>query len=541
MKTKFSVYDPLVQQALQSQGSQFVVPPMAGLPPPEAGFGVDTSQPLTPDLQAMGAAQAQQIEQERAQADQMAAMSAYEHAPQQAPASNLSLDWQPPLARIPPPDVGSQSAPQEPQEPAPQQPRPQPVVARQSAQPKSGNKARMDSSLAGIGDAIEQRQQTAEELGQARAETGRSTADLLSESTVDDAMAQQELADAQDAHIAATNKVQQEQRELTSFISNYEPKDRRTTTSRVMGAIAVGLAGMQDQNNLVAGLKQGINVQTNNAAMVNNMINTSIDRDIDLQRQMLDNKRTALAAKNSELGQMRERYGDGVESVKLARAMKIDQYQKELDSIVARGASQEAVLTAQEAKAQLEQQKQQLFFEVYGTRYQQEVRARQGMGAMGQLKIQEQQLKNARLAQELEAGPDGEKLSADERKVQRSLGAVKPAQERLLGYLNKNDLPYVGVRSGTQRIPDALVPDENLKYRNDILAVAGQALRDDSGAVLGPAELNDKLERMGVFSGSEELRKQGLKDLMYEYDSRLNRGKPSPEAELRNLTRPLSR
>ena len=417
MKSTFSVYDPSVQQALLNQKSSYVVPPMAGLPPPEQGFGVDTSQPLTPDLQAMGAAQAQQIEQERAQADQMAAMIAYEHAPQPQPTGGLSLDWQPPLARVTTPDAVQQDAPQEPvqqEEPAPVQAMPQPSV-RQPAQPRSGNRERMDEAFTGMGDAITQRQQTAEELGQARAETGRATADLLQASTVDDAAAQKRLADAQDAHIAASDKVQQEQRELTQFIGNYEPKDRRTTTSRVMGAIAVGLAGMQDQNNLVAGLKQGMNVQTNNAAMVNNMINTSIDRDIDLQRQMLDNKRTALAAKSSELGQMRERYGDGVESIKLARAMKIDQYQKELEAVIARGGSKEAVLTAQDAIGMLEQQKQQLFFERSQSLYQQEMasraaaaRANRPMTAKEALDLRSKELDIAKKEQDLRGGGDTE-------------------------------------------------------------------------------------------------------------------------------------
>jgi hypothetical protein len=130
---------------------------------------------------------------------------------------------------------------------------------------------------------------------------------------------------------------------------------------------------------------------------------------------MLDNKRTALAAKSSELGQMRERYGDGVESIKLARAMKIDQYQKELEAVIARGGSKEAVLTAQDAIGMLEQQKQQLFFERSQSLYQQEMasraaaaRANRPMTAKEALDLRSKELDIAKKEQDLRGGGDTE-------------------------------------------------------------------------------------------------------------------------------------
>ena len=118
-----------------------------------------------------------------------------------------------------------------------------------------------------------------------------------------------------------------------------------------MGALAVGLGQMVDQNNLTAGLMQGLNVQTNNADSTVAMIQRGIDRDLDEQRALLDNKKTALVAKGTELGQLRDRYGDKLDTMKLARSMKLDQAIQEMEAIKNRGLAGEALSTADEAIA----------------------------------------------------------------------------------------------------------------------------------------------------------------------------------------------
>lgn len=490
MKTKFSVYDPSVQQALEQQKSQYVVPrapwqetapqPVPEpAPQPAQSWGV--TQPPPPEMALTSTDGASTYMAPRV--DPMA------FAGDMPVLNELDVTPAPVQARIPPPDMAPQSAP-----PASSPDNPDDwrlpddgtrvnklgLVTRSivGGKPSANqSKARMDAAFNGMGDAIEQRQQTAEELGQARAETGRSTADLLQASTVDDAMAQEQLAKAQDDHIAATNKVQQEQRELTSFISNYEPKDRRSTAKKVMGALAVGLSAWQDQNNLVAGLMQGMNVQTNNAARVQSMINTSIDRDIDLQRQMLDNKRTALAAKNSELGQMRERYGDSVEALKFARAMKIDQYQKELQAIVARGGAQEAVLTAKDAIGQLDLQKQQLFYEGNRERYQQELRARQGMSMAQRLTLEGKALDNAKKRQELEG--NGSQVF-----IGKDVQITNPEAYRAWVNSKPNAAEQEKLRAGVQGYAQLRSALGNLKALKEKYGSEGRILPSEAGALM---------------------------------------------------------
>lgn len=390
MKSSFNVYDPMVQQALQAQGSQYIVPQ----PLPVGG-----PQPLSPEEQAMGA-----MLQEQAAIDDMNAQAQGNmHVANQPVAAMvkpnpLTLDWQPPKPAAP-----ASMMRQEPAQ-APMAPKP-----RVAAPPKpSAAQQGRDAGFEGMQKAFDERKAAAGEAGAARANTGDERQRLLDRAAVDDMMAQQELADAAEDHRAATAKVQQEQRDDAEFIKNYEPRDRRTTQQRTMGAIAVALSGLGDAV-IARGGGQGRNLDRTLG-----IINQSIDRDIDLQQRMLDNKKTALAAKNTELGQMRERYGDTVDSIKLARAMKVDQYQRELDAVIAGGASQEAAAAAKDAQAQLELQKQQLLFEVYGNRYQAELKSRQGVSLEKRLAIEGKMLDNEKKRQELQGGPAGDKKTAEQ-------------------------------------------------------------------------------------------------------------------------------
>ena len=510
------VYDPLVLQALRSQGSSYTPTPVAVPPPPQGQTLEDLYASMaSPEVLPPAPVESLPLGQQIAVANMSGpqTLTSFPGArvpfmapvlPQDAPATARS-DL---VSRVPE-----------------QVEREQPVFRgavggnRRPSEAQAGR----DQAMSGILGAFDERKNAVGDASGSRVDLIDRRERAQERADVDDMMAQQELADAADDHQAATAKVQQAQREDAEFVRNFEPRDRRTIGQRAMGAIAVVLAGFADAQTGAGG------GQPNAVRSALGIINQSIDRDIDLQQRMLENRKTAMAARNTELGQMRERYGDTTDSIKMARAIRIEQYQRELSGVAAEGANVDAAAAAKDAIGQLELQKQKFLFDVNSSRFEAELKARKGVSLEKRLSIEGKMLENEKKRQELAAGPDGEKLSADERKVQRQLGAVRPAAERLDKMLRKGETPYLGVRDGTQSIPDALVPNENIQYRNDVKAVAGQALRDDSGAVLGPAELSDKLERMGVFSGSAAMRAQGLKDLQYEYESRLNRGQPAKE------------
>lgn len=260
-------------------------------------------------------------------------------------------------------------------------------------------KKRMEEAFGGMTGAIGQRQEAAREIADARAGVGRSMADIRANANVDDEMFAQQVADEAERHQAAVDAVQARQQADADFIRTFEPSDRRNTEQRAMSAVAVALSGLGDAISM-----RGGNQNPGYMKPTLGIIDKAIDRDLEYQREMLNNKRTALAAGNTELGQMRERYGDNIDAMKMARVVKLDQYQRAIDSAMQQGASAEAVAAGKDTQAQLELQKQQLMYEVYGAQYQAEMRARAGGGVMGQLKVQEQMLKNEKLRNELGGG-----------------------------------------------------------------------------------------------------------------------------------------
>ena len=459
MKSKFNVYDPMVQQALIAQGSQFLVPPspQIGVPPAlDPGGGPSMLQQIgmmnAPAPQEMAITSTDGASTYMAPRFDPMAFSG-DTAGYLTEQDVLPLKPASPLARVQAPSV------QAPQQPPAQQPKPSraPTQARPS-QSMQGRDAAFESLLEGY----DNRARIAADAGAARADTADQRARMIERSTVDDMLAQQELADAADAHQGATAKVQQEQRADAEFIRSYVPSDRRTTSQRVMGAIAVALSGIAD------GMMAGAGGQGYAMERTLGIINTSIDRDIDLQQRMLDNKKTALAAKNTELGQMRERYGDSVEAIKLARVMKIDQYQKELDAVIAGGATQDAAFAAKDTQAQLKMQSDQLEFEVYGSRFQQELRARQGMGASQRLSLEGKALDNEKKRQELAAGPAGDKSTKEK---------IRSREEvlDLIGRIQKTRADNPIERGLPEWTPFASAPAELSALNADLMTKAKEA------------------------------------------------------------------
>lgn len=281
-------------------------------------------------------------------------------------------------------------------------------------------KKKMETAFGGMQDAITQRQESAREIADARASVGRSMADIRDNANVDDEMYAQRMADEAERHQAAVDAVQKRQREDADFIRTFEPSDRRSTTQKAMSAVAVALSGLGDAMAVGGG-----NQNPGHMRATLGIIDKAIDRDLEYQREMLNNKRTALAAGNTELGQMRERYGDNLDAMKMARVVKLDQYQRAIDTAIAQGASAEAVAAGKDTQAQLELQKQQLMYEVYGAQYQAEMRARAGGGAMAQLKLREKAIDVATKERDFLSGGKG---SAQDVPGYKRTKDVAPAQ-----------------------------------------------------------------------------------------------------------------
>ncbi len=556
MKTDFQQWggaDPeMINRALEAQGSTYRVPvPQAVQPtppqrwpgaleaPPEAAAPTAPAAPQTlEDIYAQQAADATA----RAPAEAIAAGAV-------PPAARMSLaqpQMAPQPARRPSVGGGAQIA------------NPIPGMLKEASAGKAAAETQRDQAELGYDTATEARKLNAETLGDSKADNLESIAEVQARIAADQREYHDRLQVEADSHTAATDKVNSERNEMIKFVNEYEPKDRRTGKQRVAGAIAVGLSGMLDQNNLVAGLMQGMNVQTSNADRTASLIQKGIERDLEYQRALLDNKQTAMAGKTTELGQLREKYGDTVDTLKLARAMKIEQAQKEIEATTAQGASQEARILGQEASDKLEQEKQAIYSEVYGkrfeslrgeeqklrmARYEQQRAAQAGANPMTALKLREQQLKNAKMEQELNKTDKGGPATEGERKTYGVISGAKDSFKRLYSTVYNSD--------GTEKNPDdvdmparawnyvptILTPEAKEQQRLDDTNIVRTLLRIESGSNVPDSEVEGKMYSTGLTSSDESVRAKARKALLEQLQATdqwglLDDAKPNP------LTRP---
>lgn len=367
-------------------GAPAAAPPVAPLtdaaPAPGA---VNTFQPLSPQEQAMGAAMAQQA----AAGNANAAQAGYAHAPfasQAAPtplaASAPGLDWQPPpQAQQPQAPVQGVFAGQ-PTSPGaqtggnrslsigldmPQLQLPQLNVprGRGAATPKSPLPGMIKDASGraieaeGAANQAEDEQTQAdqaftgsqEDLGNARSEAQQGVAGIHGQIAADAEGHQKLTDDMNQGYQQAAYKTEQESREIADQIKNFRPRDQRTVGHRVANALAVFLGGVGDAF-MAAGGQRG-----NNADGVVQLINQGIQRDLDEQQSILSNHKTALVAKNDELGHLYQRWGQSDAALKGAWLMKLDQAENSLKGVLASGASVEAKALANESIAKLQQQR----------------------------------------------------------------------------------------------------------------------------------------------------------------------------------------
>lgn len=524
-------YDPnLMSQARASMG----LPALGGV------------QPLTPDEQALG----------QAQADQLAAQDAYvaanqAHQPEMLPpamqpqafAAPIPLDWQPsqPQVQQPAPAI------------APPQPAPTPVrvpgaggdiragagpanplggmlsdaTKRREAADAARTQAGIDADMALEGQALGN-----EQLGAIRQRVAEQTGANRREAAAADAEAQRKMDDAYDSHLKATEKTSARKREVDDYIGNYQVKDRRGTMQKAMGAIAVATGMLVDQVNLVAGLNAGQNIQTNRGAMSMELINRQIDRDLEAQREMLANKRTQSAALGTELGQAQARWGDTKEALLTARQLKLDQFEKSLEAIKAQGASEESSVLADQTidairmqKAQIDEQRAQSDYEKAFNDEQRfkQVQYAQTMAGRPRtpttkeaLELEGKALDNAKKRQELGQAP-ATKLTADQQKVASFLKGYESSARTLAQAVASGEgAPGVLERN----VPDVFRSTGALAAETAENAMIEADLRIESGASISDGDIAAKRRSMGLDSSDPSIRLAARRKLLESHNAK---------------------
>lgn len=212
-------------------------------------------------------------------------------------------------------------------------------------------------------------EQGTQDLADTRAGTYSKVADVQDRLSENLKPYDKQLADLQDSHNKATERIGIEQQERSKFMREFVPKDRRSTAQKVVGALAVVFSGLADQANLVAGLNVGQNIQTNRMDAMMSLVQRGIDRDLEQQQAMMDNAKTAHAALGTELGQLNAKFGGDVDTLSIAKAMKYEQAATEIEALKSRGLGAEQQPLADEAIGRLRMESESLLAGVDRERY----------------------------------------------------------------------------------------------------------------------------------------------------------------------------
>ena len=173
-------------------------------------------------------------------------------------------------------------------------------------------------------------------IGEANAQNATDRAERSKAFLEDFDKLEKEHGNVTDAAMAGYQRTLGEYRALTDKIAKMPPlADRRSGTAKALGGIALGLGQMTDQNNLVAGLMQGLNVQTHNADAIQAQLNHAVDRDLKIQQANLDSARATAQDKLTEVGLARQYLGDTQQAMRFAGALRKERYAAEVEHLAA--------------------------------------------------------------------------------------------------------------------------------------------------------------------------------------------------------------
>lgn len=412
---------------------------------------------------------------------------------------------------------------------APGEANPVPGMLKDTTGEKNEAKAGAAAHEMGRAEAQAEVEQGTQDLADTRAGTYGSVADVQDKLAGNLKPYDQQLGDLQDSHNKAVDRITNEQRERSTFMREFVPKDRRGTAQKVVGALAVAFSGLADQANLVAGLNLGLNVQTNRMDSMVSLIQRGIDRDLEQQQMMLANAKTAHAALGTELGQVNAKFGNDVDTLSIAKAMKYEQAAAEIEALKSRGLSAEQQPLADEAIGRLKMESESLLANVDRERYAtlrneeqrlkmiraQQLRPKGPMSQKDALELEGKALDNEKKRRDL-LGPDGKALSAEQLK-RRSLliGKDAPANVIARAVAGGDNAPNVFQRHtpGMLRSAGGEELDTAIDAMKDVL------LRDESGASISEGDKQSKIDAWGLERGPQA-RKRALGMMLDELNAR---------------------
>lgn len=245
------------------------------------------------------------------------------------------------------------------QQPVIEQPAPAPVVAPPAAPPPAPvveapapvviapttnsrqAMAQMDQATAGQIDA-------GNEISAAQVQQAQDQAAVIEQQNAMEKQLQEQAQAREAERQAARDKIHSDYQELNQQASSIQEKDRRTTGQRVMGILALALGSVAD-----GFARMGGNTNTDYSGQISSQIDAQIERDLEMQRRAIDDKRKAAASKLTELGLARQFGADEKEAEEHARIFRKEMYARELSATAARSQVPAIRANAEAAAAKL--------------------------------------------------------------------------------------------------------------------------------------------------------------------------------------------
>lgn len=359
----------------------------------------------------------------------------------------------------------------------------------------------------------------------------------------------QELAlrqQAFEAEQAERAKVREETmaefKQLSDQATNLQAKDSRTTGQRVMGVLAVALAGLGDAFSRMGG-------QTSNyAGAVQAGIDRQIERDLDAQREAINGKRQAAAMKLTELGLARQQFTDAQDAEKFAESQISLRYATQLRATAAKSNSEVAKSAAEVTASALEAKANGEIAELMNRRDAQKMRSRLmdgqksaagGGGALSATDLLDKLDKGLPMskkemdyalkldaARDRDAAREDRAENAEKNRASKPAPGEKPEPEGVMkarALIKSSERPAAAVeqflKSGdslpgyiSANSPDALAGDKAALYWGNVDSVARDLLRYESGASISTEETEGLIARSK--SSSEAVRRQAVQRLL---------------------------
>lgn len=201
-----------------------------------------------------------------------------------------------------------------------------------------------DQGMQAITTSAQQQVEALRDQAKAQAASNDAAAQVYGQQA-EELAARQKAFEQEEAEYKRVNaETTEEFKKLNQQAENMRVVDRRGTTQKVMGVLGVALGGLGD-----AFARMGGNQNTNYGSQVQQQMNYLIERDMDLQREALQDKRKAAAGKLTELGLARSAFDDEQQAAAFASSQIQLKYASQLKQVAASTANPQVAAAAEVA------------------------------------------------------------------------------------------------------------------------------------------------------------------------------------------------